>query len=112
MLSMTVSLWSRFVVLLTSAAFGSCLVLAFMEDGPYANTRHHAIRRLAAQAQQAANSVVTPAALGGQPSRRPGVLCGALGMEVVMEVWRALSPASARPGGGREGIRRAPLRTY
>ena len=70
MLSMTVSLWSRFVVLLTFAAFGSCLVLAFMEDGPYANTRHHAIRRLAAQAQQAANSVVTPAALGGQPSRR------------------------------------------
>ena len=57
-------------MLLTTAAFGSCLVLAFMEDGPYANTRHHAIRRLAAQAQQAANSVVTPAALGGQPSRK------------------------------------------
>ena len=45
-----------------------------MEDGPYANTRHHAIRRLAAQAQQAANSVVTPAALGGQPSRMAAVL--------------------------------------
>ena len=47
--------------------------IAFMGDGPYANTRHHAIRRLAAEAQLQANSVVTPAALGGRPPRMAAV---------------------------------------
>ena len=45
-----------------------------MGDGPYAHTRHHALRRLAAEAQLRANSVVTPAASGGRPPRMAAVL--------------------------------------
>ena len=62
--------WSRFGVCYShSSRSARVWFIAFMGDGPYANTRHHAIRRLAAEAQLQANSVVTPAALGGQPPR-------------------------------------------
>ena len=71
---MTVSLWSRFVVCYShSSRSARVWFIAFMGDGPYANTRHHAIRRLAAEAQLQANSVVTPAALGGRPPRMAAV---------------------------------------
>ena len=71
---MTVSLWSRFGVCYShSSRSARVWFIAFMGDGPYANTRHHAIRRLAAEAQLQANSVVTPAALGGRPPRMAAV---------------------------------------